>query len=81
LLDEWLAGLNRPNEPSAFDLVQTICQSGVTMILVEHAMLAVRTLCDLVIVMDAGSKVAKGKPDAVLANPEVVRASVGDDDA
>jgi branched-chain amino acid transport system ATP-binding protein len=31
--------------------------------------------------MDAGSKVAEGKPDAVLANPEVVRAYLGDDDA
>jgi branched-chain amino acid transport system ATP-binding protein len=81
LLDEWLAGLNPTELALGIDLVQTICQSGVTMILVEHVMLAVRTLCDRVIVMDAGSKVAEGKPDAVLANPEVVRAYLGDDDA
>ena len=81
LLDEWRAGLNPAELALGIDLVQTIGQSGVTMILVEHVMLAVRTLCDRVIVMDAGSKVAEGKPDAVLANPEVVRAYLGDDDA
>jgi branched-chain amino acid transport system ATP-binding protein len=81
LLDEWLAGLNPVELALGINLLQTICQSGVTMILVEHVMHAVRALCDRVVVMDAGSKVAEGKPDAVLANPEVVRAYLGDDDA
>jgi branched-chain amino acid transport system ATP-binding protein len=81
LLDEWLAGLNPAELALGINLVQTISRSGVTMILVEHVMHAVRALCDRVVVMDAGSKVAEGKPDAVLANPEVVRAYLGDDDA
>jgi branched-chain amino acid transport system ATP-binding protein len=81
LLDEWLAGLNPAELALGINLVQTICQSGVTIILVEHVMHAVRALCDRVVIMDAGSKVAEGKPDAVLANPEVVRAYLGDDDA
>ena len=81
LLDEWLAGLNPAELALGINLVQTIRQSGVTMILVEHVMHAVRALCDRVVVMDAGSKVAEGKPDAVLADPEVVRAYLGDDDA
>jgi branched-chain amino acid transport system ATP-binding protein len=81
LLDEWLAGLNPAELALGINLVQTICQSGVTIILVEHVMHAVRALCDRVVIMDAGSKVAEGRPDAVLANPEVVRAYLGDDDA
>jgi ABC-type branched-subunit amino acid transport system ATPase component len=81
LLDEWLAGLNPAELALGINLLQTIRQSGVTIILVEHVMHAVRALCDRVVVMDAGSKVAEGKPDAVLANPEVVRAYLGDDDA
>jgi branched-chain amino acid transport system ATP-binding protein len=81
LLDEWLAGLNPAELALGVNLVQTICQSGVTMILVEHVMHAVRALCDRVVIMDAGRKVAEGKPDAVLANPEVVPAYPGDDDA
>ena len=81
LLDEWLAGLNPAELALGINLVQTISRSGVTMILVEHVMHAVRALCDRVVVMDAGSTVAEGRPDAVLANPEVVRAYLGDDDA
>ena len=54
---------------------------GVTMILVEHVMHAIRALCSRVVVMDAGAKVAEGTPAEVLANPEVIRAYLGDDDA
>jgi branched-chain amino acid transport system ATP-binding protein len=81
LLDEWLAGLNPAELDLGISLVRTISQSGVAMVLVEHVMHAVRALCDRVIVMDAGSKVAEGTPDMVLANPEVVRAYLGEDDA
>jgi branched-chain amino acid transport system ATP-binding protein len=53
----------------------------VTVILVEHVMHAVRSLCDRVVVMDAGSKVVEGLPDEVLAHPDVVRAYLGDSGA
>jgi branched-chain amino acid transport system ATP-binding protein len=81
LLDEWLAGLNPVELQIGIDLVRQIRDGGVTLILVEHVMHAVRTLCDRVVVMDAGSKVVEGPPDEVLAHPDVIRAYLGDSGA
>lgn len=81
LLDEWLAGLNPSELIEAMDLLKTVRTQGVTMILVEHVMDAIHSLCDRVVVMNAGSKIADGPPAQALAEPEVVRAYLGDDDA
>jgi len=54
---------------------------GMTIIIVEHMMDAIRSLCDRCVVMNAGRKIAEGAPDAVLAEAEVIRAYLGDDDA
>jgi branched-chain amino acid transport system permease protein len=49
--------------------------------MVEHVMQAIRALCDHVLVMNAGERIAEGSPDAVLGDPQVVLAYLGDDDA
>ncbi|MEK9557530.1 MAG: ABC transporter ATP-binding protein [Alphaproteobacteria bacterium] len=69
LLDEWLAGLNPTELQEGIDLI----------ILVEHVMDAIRSLCDRCIVMAAGSKIAEGSPGEVLADPEVVKVYIGED--
>ena len=61
--------------------VWSLAAQGIAVILVEHVMTAVRALCHHVIVMNAGAKIAEGPPEAVLREPEVVRAYLGDDDA
>ena len=80
LLDEWLAGLNQTELQEGIELVRRIRERGVTMIVVEHVMDAIRTLCDRVVVMNAGRLLAEGLPADVLANPDVVTAYLGEDD-
>jgi len=49
--------------------------------MVEHVMEAIRALCDSVVVMNAGERIAAGTPEAVLSDPAVMRAYLGADDA
>jgi len=77
LLDEWLAGLNPTELRTGIDLIASLRDSGTTILLVEHVMEAVRALCGRCIVMNAGIKIADGPTDAVLKDPEVIRAYLG----
>ena len=81
LLDEWLAGLNPTELAQGIALIRSLRESGITIILVEHVMDAIRSLCDRCIVMNVGRKIAEGTPAAVLADREVVRAYLGGADA
>ncbi|HEY1720947.1 MAG TPA: ABC transporter ATP-binding protein [Magnetospirillaceae bacterium] len=81
LLDEWLSGLNPSELAGGMSVVWSLAAQGIAIVLVEHVMTAVRSLCSRVIVMNAGSKIAEGPPDAVLRDQEVIRAYLGDDNA
>jgi branched-chain amino acid transport system ATP-binding protein len=78
LLDEWLAGLNPTELQAGIALVRSLRDDGRTVILVEHVMDAIRSLCDRCVVMNGGVKIAEGTPAQALAAPEVVRAYLGD---
>ncbi len=77
LLDEWLAGLNPRELGIGIDLVRSLRKDGLTIVLVEHVMDAIRSLCDRCVVMNAGRKIADGPPAAVLADEAVVAAYLG----
>lgn len=81
LLDEWLSGLNEAELAQGMAQVRGLAEQGLAMVLVEHVMTAVRALCGRVLVMNAGERIAEGPPDAVLRDPEVVRAYLGGGDA
>ena len=81
LLDEWLAGLNPSELHEGIALVKSLRDQGLTIVIVEHVMDAIRSLCDCCVVMNAGRKIAEGPAAAVLSDPEVIRAYLGDADA
>lgn len=81
LLDEWLAGLNPSELKIGIALIRDLRNEGLTIIMVEHVMDAIRSLCDRCVVMSSGRKIADGDVHEVLADPEVIRAYLGDSDA
>ena len=81
LLDEWLAGLNPTELQDGIALIASLKRDGLTIVMVEHVMDAIRSLCDRCVVMNVGRKIAEGSTSDVLADPEVIRAYLGDADA
>jgi ABC-type branched-subunit amino acid transport system ATPase component len=81
LLDEWLAGLNPTELKTGIALIEALRGEGRTILIVEHVMDAIRSLCDRCIVMSSGERIAEGAPAEVLADAEVIRAYLGDADA
>lgn len=78
MLDESMAGLTRVELRDMMDLIRKVRDSGITVVVVEHVMEAVMELSDRVIVLNSGRKIVEGTPKEVVANPEVIRAYLGE---
>ncbi len=77
LLDEPAAGLNPRETEDLRGLLEKICAAGVTLLVVEHDMSFVKHLCDRVVVLNFGRKIAEGSLDDVRKSPEVLDAYLG----
>ncbi|HEX3973064.1 MAG TPA: ABC transporter ATP-binding protein [Stellaceae bacterium] len=78
IADEAMAGLSNSEIDDILALLVKLNQSGVTVILIEHIMRAVMSFSQRLVCLVAGKKIADGKPQEVMLNPDVERAYLGE---
>lgn len=77
LLDEPAAGLNITETTNLMELIKKIRDRGITVLLVDHDMRFIMGLCERIIVINSGAKIAEGKPIEIQNDKEVIRAYLG----
>jgi len=77
LLDEMMEGLNPTEVAKAMALVRKIQGRGVTVIMIEHVMKAIMTVCERIMVLHHGAKIAEGTPSQVSADKTVIEVYFG----
>jgi branched-chain amino acid transport system ATP-binding protein len=77
LLDEPLAGMNPMEAGRALEVISEIRRQGIAVLLIEHNMRAVMSICNRLVVLNFGEEIARGSPDEVKNNRQVIQAYLG----
>jgi len=77
LLDEPMTGMNPTEKFMMVDLIRKLRETGITIVIVEHDMRAVMSLCERLVVLNYGEKIAEGTPDEIKKNALVIEAYLG----
>jgi branched-chain amino acid transport system ATP-binding protein len=77
LLDEVMAALNPVEMQEVMDLIRSLRDDGITLLVVEHHMRAIMAICDRVLVLNFGKLLADGTPQQIANDPQVVEAYLG----
>ena len=78
LLDELMAGLNPTEVAQAMELVNRIREKGITIIMIEHVMKAIMSVCQRIMVLHHGEKIAEGTPREIAGSEKVIKVYLGD---
>ncbi len=79
LLDELMAGLNPAEVSEAMELVAKIRDTGITIFIVEHVMKAIMGICERIMVLHHGEKIAEGTPQEIASNKTVIEIYLGEE--
>lgn len=80
ILDEPAGGMNEQETQDLIELIQRIRSRGITVLLIEHDMNLVMRVCEKIVVLEYGSRIAEGTPSEIKANPRVIEAYLGTDE-
>jgi branched-chain amino acid transport system ATP-binding protein len=78
MLDELMAGLNPTEVAQAMELVTRIRDKGVTIFMIEHVMKAIMSVCDRIMVLHHGEKIAEGTPQEIATSKKVIEVYLGE---
>ena len=78
LLDEIMAGLNHTEIAQAMELVSKIRAQGITILMIEHVMKAIMSICDRIMVLHHGKKIAEGTPQEIATSETVIKVYLGE---